>query len=206
MALLRNVIFDMGNVLMTFDGREFASAFTEDEKDADLLYAALFGRTEWALLDSGTIDHATMLRVAEAHIPERLLPNLYECFDHWPELSRPLEETNTLARRLHAAGFGVYVLSNASDRIFEQLDRAPARAIFDGVVVSAEERLMKPDPAIFRVLCDRYDLAPEECLFVDDSLDNCRGAGVTGMWTHHFTGDVDALENQIATLSQGSKA
>ena len=73
--MLRNIIFDMGNVLMTFDGHEFASAFTEDEEDADLLYAALFGRTEWALLDSGTIDHATMLRVAEAHIPERLLPH-----------------------------------------------------------------------------------------------------------------------------------
>lgn len=95
MALLRNIIFDMGNVLMTFDGHEFASAFTEDEEDADLLYAALFGRTEWALLDSGTIDHATMLRVAEAHIPERLLPNLYSCFDHWPELSRPLEAKTT---------------------------------------------------------------------------------------------------------------
>ena len=196
----RNIVFDMGNVLMTFDGREFARIFTDTEEDAQALYQGLFGRGEWALLDSGTIDHATMMRIAEAHTPERLLPNLHECYAHWPEHSRVIKGTNDLALRLHAAGWGVYVLSNANDRIEAQLSQAPAYSVLDGLVVSARERLMKPDPAIFQVLCDRYDLEPASCVFVDDNLDNCEGARVAGLNAFHFTGDVAALEAFLGTL------
>ena len=112
----RNIVFDMGNVLMTFDGHEFARAFTTNEADAQALYQGLFGRVEWSLLDSGTIDHQAMLRVALAHTPERLHACVRECLARWPEHSRVIEPTNALAHRLHKAGWGVYVLSNASDR------------------------------------------------------------------------------------------
>ena len=144
MASRRNVVFDMGNVLMTFDGHEFSRAFTSSEGDAQALYEGTFGRVEWSLLDSGTIDHQTMLRVALAHTPERLHASVRECLAHWPEHSRVIEPTNDLARRLHEAGWGVYVLSNASDRIEEQLSRAPVFGFLDGIVVSGRERLMNP--------------------------------------------------------------
>ena len=70
-----------------------------------------------------------------------------------------------------------------------------------GRVVSAEEKLMKPDPAIYELLCRRYGLVPAECLFVDDNADNCRGAEVAGMRSFHFTGDAAALEAAIEALS-----
>ena len=175
----RNIVFDMGNVLMTFDGHEFARAFTTNEADAQALYQGLFGRVEWSLLDSGTIDHQAMLRVALAHTPE---------------------PTNALAHRLHKAGWGVYVLSNASDRIEEQLGRAPVFDFLDGLVVSGKERLMKPGTAIFRLLCDRYGLDPATCVFVDDNPDNCEAARVAGMTAFHYTGDVEALEEYLKAL------
>ena len=152
---ITDIVFDMGNVLMTFDGHAFAEAYADTPEDAELIYGALFGRTEWALLDSGTIDHETIARVAEAHVP-------------------------------------------ASTRIGEQLGHMPAMSVVDGWVASAFERIMKPDPAIFRALCERYDLVPSQCLFVDDSLDNCVGAEVAGMRSFHFTGNVDELEAAIA--------
>ena len=198
MAAAHNIVFDMGNVLMTFDGMYFSRVFTDNEEDAQTLFNALFGRPEWVLLDAGAIDHDTMLRVAEARTPERLLPNLRECLARWPEHSQVIEGTNELARRLKAEGWGVYVLSNASTRIHEQLDQAPAAAFADGVVVSALERIMKPDPAIFSLLCERYGLEPATCIFVDDNLDNCAGAAAAGMRPFHFTGDVSALEDFIA--------
>ena len=74
MTAAHNIVLDMGNVLMTFDGMYFSRIFTDSEEDAQALYDGLYGRTEWALLDAGAIDHETMLRVAEAHTPERLLP------------------------------------------------------------------------------------------------------------------------------------
>ena len=202
------VIFDVGNVLMTFDGRRFSRIFTDTEADAQLLYAALFDRPEWSLLDAGAISHDTMRRIAEAALPERLHPNLRACMDHWHEHSEPLGAVNDLAARLKERGMGVYLLTNANDRIERLLHRTPAWPLADGWVASAFEHVMKPDPSIYKLLCERYDLNPANCLFVDDSADNCRGAEVIGMSTFHFTGmadgDVDgnaaALERTIDAL------
>lgn len=197
---IRNVIFDMGNVLMTFDGPRFAGLFTDTPEDADLLDGALFGTTMWSLLDSGTISHETMRRYALAHLPERLHPNLNECFDHWPEHSEPIAATNELGIRLKREGYGIYVLSNANARIMDQLGHAPVTPYLDGCVVSAKERIMKPDPAIFRLLCLRYRLDPAECLFVDDNADNCEGARVAGLRAFHYQDNVAELEAGIRLL------
>lgn len=199
---IKNVIFDMGNVLMVFDGPYFARQFTQTPEDAELLYRALFGRPEWSLLDSGTITHKTMLRIAEARLPERLLPNLRECFHHWADYSTPIAETNDLAIRLKSEDYGIYLLSNASTHVMDQLSHMPCMPYLDGHVISANERIMKPDPAIFRLLCLRFRLDPEECLFVDDNADNCAGAEVAGMRAFHFTGDAAALEAAVCEASR----
>ena len=197
---VNNVIFDMGGVLMTFDGPHFSSIFTDTPEDAALLQDALFGSTMWSLLDSGTISHETMTRYAENHLPERLHPNLHACIARWPDYSMPIEPVNDLAIRLKNEGYGIYVLSNASTRIMEQLGHAPAMPYIDGYVVSANERIMKPDPAIFRLICTRFSLDPTDCLFVDDNEDNCIGARVAGMHAYHFTGNVDELEANVRLL------
>lgn len=197
-AAIKNVIFDMGNVLMRFDGPCFSAQFTDDEEDAAALNRALFASPVWNLLDSGTVSYDTMLRVARAHLDERLWPNLDACFAGWAKYSPPIEETNALVRELKDSGYGVYLLSNAGTRIHEQLDHMPAWELMDGAVVSAEERMMKPDPAVYQLLCDRYGLEPAECLFVDDNADNCEGARVAGMRAVRYTGDVSAIREELA--------
>ena len=197
-ATIKNVIFDMGNVLMRFDGPYFSAQFTDNEEDAAALNRALFASPVWNLLDSGTVSYDTMLRVARAHLDERLWPNLDACFAGWAKCSSPIEETNALVHELKDAGYGVYLLSNAGTRIHEQLDHMPAWELMDGAVVSAEERMMKPDPAVYQLLCGRYGLEPAECLFVDDNADNCEGARVAGMRAVHYTGDVAPIREELA--------
>ena len=195
---IKNVVFDMGNVLMLFDGPYFSAQFTDNEADAAALQCALFGSPAWNLLDSGTISYDTMLRVARAHLDERLWPNLDACFAGWAAYSTPIEETNALAAELMREGYGIYLLSNAGTRIHDQLNHMPAWSLMDGAVVSGEERLMKPDPAIYQLLCERYGLLAEECLFVDDNADNCEGARVAGMRAVRYTGDVAAIREALA--------
>lgn len=195
---IKNVVFDMGNVLMLFDGPYFSAQFTESEADAAALQHALFGSPAWNLLDSGTISYDTMLRVARAHLDERLWPNLDACFTGWAAYSAPIEQTNALAAELKREGYGIYLLSNAGTRIHDQLSHMLAWELMDGAVVSGEERLMKPDPAIYRLLCERYELLPEECLFVDDNADNCEGARVAGMRAVRYDGDVAAIREALA--------
>lgn len=194
---IENVVFDMGNVLMRFDGRFFVTFFTDSPEDAGMVFDALFGSPAWILLDSGTISHETMERIAAAHLPERLHPNLHECMAHWAEHSLPLEATNALAIRLKKAGYGLYLLSNASTRVMDQLSHMPAMPYLDGYVISGIERLMKPDPAIYQLLCDRYGLDAAACLFVDDREENCEGARVAGMQAFYFTGNVSELEQAV---------
>lgn len=195
---IKNVVFDMGNVLMLFDGPYFSAQFTDNEDDAAALQRALFGSPAWNLLDSGTISYDTMLHVARAHLDERLWPNLDACFAGWAAYSTPIEETNALAAELKREGYGIYLLSNAGTRIHDQLNHMPAWSLMDGAVVSGEERLMKPEPAIYQLLCERYGLLAEECLFVDDNADNCEGARVAGMRAVRYTGDVAAIREALA--------
>lgn len=195
---IKNVVFDMGNVLMLFDGPYFSAQFTDNEVDAAALQRALFGSPAWNLLDSGTISYDTMLHVARAHLDERLWPNLDACFAGWAAYSAPIEETNALAAELKREGYGIYLLSNAGTRIHDQLNHMPAWSLMDGAVVSGEERLMKPDPAIYQLLCERYGLLAEECLFVDDNADNCEGARMAGMRAVRYTGDVAAIREALA--------
>ena len=194
---IENVIFDMGGVLMVFDGRAFARDFTENDGDAELLWHAYFGRTEWALVDAGALGFDTLERLARRELPKRLWPNLERCARDWPRKSSPIPETNALVPRLKAAGLGVYLLSNAGVRIGEQLDHMPANDYLDGRVISSFERIMKPDPAIYQLACMRFGIDPATALFVDDSEVNCEGAGIAGLKAFHFTGDVEALEHRI---------
>lgn len=96
---IKNVVFDMGNVLMRFDGLQLAQADMVTPEDAALLRDALFGAPIWVLLDSGTVTHEMVERVA-AHLPARLRPNLHECMAHWAERSLLIEGTNDLVVRL----------------------------------------------------------------------------------------------------------
>lgn len=195
---IKNVVFDMGNVLIDFNGAAYASHFADSPEDAAAINEALFKAPIWTLLDSGTISHTTMARYAQARLPERLHEAVAACEEGWPAYAEPIAPTNKLAARLKAQGFGVYLLSNAPVGIIEKLaPHVPAFAHMDGQVVSGPERIMKPDPAIYELLCSRYALDPAECLFIDDNPDNCIGAEVIGMQTFHFTGDAKAAVTKL---------
>lgn len=196
-APIENVIFDMGQVLLRFDGMMFARVFTDSEEDAVLLDEALFSSPAWPLLDSGTISEETMEMVAGNRLPERLHANLREAMADWDLHQPAIPETNELASRMKDAGLGLYLLSNAGVRFRRARNRIPCYPLLDGCVVSAFERLMKPDPRIYRLVCDRFGLAAESCLFVDDNPDNVEGAGVAGMQGYVFD-DAAGLERFMA--------
>lgn len=102
-----------------------------------------------------------------------------------------------LIRELKSRGYGIYLLSNASLRLREYFERIPGSDCFDGLMVSAEEKLLKPEHEIFEALYARFHLKPEECFFIDDSPANVEGALRTGMPATVFRGDVSALRREM---------
>ena len=97
-----------------------------------------------------------------------------------------------MLQRLREAGVPTYCITNFSSAKFREAQaRFPFLASVDGAVVSGDERLLKPDPAIYRVLLTRYGLAAEDCLFVDDSVANVEAARAVGMQAIHYREPMD---------------
>jgi 2-haloacid dehalogenase/putative hydrolase of the HAD superfamily len=112
--------------------------------------------------------------------------------------SGPIPETEAAIEALHARGVPQYGLSNIShETIDATLAMSPAFSRLAGVVASGVERVMKPDPAIFGIVCERFGHAPSDLLFIDDSARNIAAAAALGFDTHHFT-DPAALAPALA--------
>lgn len=191
--MIRNLVFDMGGVLFTYDPAAFVRKYCPNPQDADLVNRELFGAPEWAELDRGTMEDAEYLSLILTRVPERLQTVTAYLFRHWHEMPCPLPEMEPLVRALKESGKKIYLLSNMSARFYRFYRKIPAMRHFDGMLVSADVHAVKPDPEIYRVLFDRFGLTPEECFFVDDTLQNVKAGEKLGMRGFWFRRDVGAL-------------
>ena len=110
----------------------------------------------------------------------------------------PFEKIYGFVKELKSKGYGIYLLSNASSDFHERRKDIPALSLFDGVLISADYKLLKPEKEIYLELYKKFSLKPEECYFIDDMQKNIDGAKDTGMDGHcYFHGDVEILRNAM---------
>ena len=188
MHMIKNIIFDMGNVLMRFDPMALASHFASSQEDQKLLCEHVFSGPEWYALDAGSIDEEDALSSILSMMPSRLHAAAEEAFRNWDRYFGPIQETNDYARSLKERGYKLYLLSNAGVRFARYRTRIPVYDCFDGVIVSAYVRQVKPDRAIYETLFSTYELEPAECFFIDDNEHNVAAALACGMQGLVFTG------------------
>lgn len=186
MSSIDVVVFDIGNVLISWDPRWLFRKLLPDEASVErfLVEVDFF---DWnAQHDAG---QQFVKGIAEKG---RRFPHyqhlLQAFFDRWEEsLGPPIDANVALARQLRAAGYRTLALTNFSAETFPRATRLHRFLNeFEGVLVSGHERLMKPDPAIYRLLCNRYRVTPSRAVFIDDSLQNVEGAREIGMHAIHF--------------------
>ena len=190
------VIFDMGGVLMDFDTRGLAAAFTETEEDAALLYREVFKDVDWIAMDRGESETASLKRMKE-RLPRRLHASAEQLIARWDEYLAPIPEMNELARELDGMGVSLYLLSNIPDRFYRFRERIPVWPLMRGALLSFEEHLLKPDLEIYRRLFSRFGLLPEDCFFVDDSNANIEAAQWCGMQGCLYRGDAGEVRSAL---------
>ncbi len=196
--MIRNVVFDMGNVLIRFAPEHFVDRLgLQSAEDAALLLKRVFRGVDWSMLDWGALDEAELEARVLPELPERLHESARALIYRWDEPIEPIPGMEALVRDCKAAGLGVYLLSNASARLFDYWPRVPGSECFDGLVVSAPLRMIKPMPEIYGHLLRRYALRAGECLFVDDAAVNVSGAMLVGMRGLLFEGDAGAARRAI---------
>ncbi len=185
------VVFDIGNVLVRWDPRNLYRKMFDGDDAAMEAFLTNACSHEWLLeLDAGSIAPNIASRVAA--FPE--YRDKIEAFDtRWLEaLNGAIEENVSLFAQLKARGEKVYGITNyPADKFDLSRRHFPFYDWFDGVIVSGREGLVKPDPRIFALLLERYELRAADLLLIDDSPRNIAAAKAIGMDTVHFVLGVD---------------
>ena len=182
-----NIIFDIGMVLIEWDPRHLYRKIFDDE-----------AKMEWFLANVCTgawnLEQDRGRTFAEAvKLITPLHPNYaaeIDAFDkRWAEMvPGVIEGSVDILESLHKKGTPLYAITNWNQHKFNETKlNYPFLNLFRDIVVSGDEKLIKPDPAIFEVCLKRNKLNAADCLFIDDSEKNVKGAQAVGMQAHHFT-------------------
>ena len=192
--MLKNVIFDFGGVVCTFSQDAILDDFCTGEVHARLK-PVLF--RSWQALDEGTADYeeyvAETLKLLDGE--DKQIARRF--FREWHRSMRPIPGIWALIGELKARGYGVYLLSNASTWFAGHLDDYPILRLFDGRLISAPEKMAKPEARIYRLALERFGLNAAETLFVDDRAENTEAAERVGIAGYVFDGDAEKLRERI---------
>lgn len=193
---MKNIVFDFGGVLVDWNPHHLYDKYFGSREKAEwfLNNICLYS---WNLQMDGGKPFAEGVAELQAEYPE-WSEAIAIYHTRWIEMMNgEIEGMASVIRRLKMAGYGVYGLTNWSAETFPMVrDTYPVFQEFDGIVVSGEEHLLKPDAAIYKCLLERYALQVEESLFVDDNADNVVGARNVGMKAIQFTSAVE-LEREL---------
>lgn len=189
--MIRNLIFDMGEVLLRYEPYLACLRHSGGNKAAARrLMDAVFLHPDWTRADAGTISLDEQIKNAMARLnPEEaaLIPGLLR--DWYLDGLWPYPGAEECLRQLQEEGWQLYILSNAGMWFPDFQYKILSLDHFRGVMYSSAEKMIKPDKAIYLRLCEKYGLLPRECLFIDDRADNVAGAEAAGMTGYLFGGD-----------------
>ncbi len=179
---VKNVVFDFGGVLIDWNQRYLYRKVFASEEEMEWFLANVC-TSEWNARQDAGRPFAEGIAEAKAQYPQ-YSEQIEMFWSRWIEMvGGEIQENTDWLRRLKAEGYGIYGLTNWSAETLPQvMESYDFFSLFDGIVVSGEEHLLKPDPRIYRVLLNRYHLNPAECLFVDDNPQNVAAAKHIGMW------------------------
>ncbi len=179
--MIKNIIFDIGNVLAAWHWREFYESFQYSPDVTERLARATVLSPLWEEFDRGAMDEEALLDKFIENDPglekeiRRVRENIHDMLGRYDYAIPWLQD-------LKGKGYKVYYLSNFSRKAHQEcahvLDFLP---LMDGGILSYQEKLIKPDPAIYQLLLRRYGLKAEECVFLDDTKKNVEEAVRQGM-------------------------
>lgn len=197
---VRNVIFDVGGVLLEWNPTKILADFYADPELRDLLRHSLFQHPEWRALDRGELGESELIARVGARTgrPHAELAQLLAAARESLVIKA---DTVELLRSLRGKA-GLYCLSNMSVPVYRQLrERHDFWEAFDGVVISGEVLLLKPEREIYEHLLRRFALLAQETVFIDDVAENIDGARAVGLKTIHFSGAADCARRLQAMFT-----
>lgn len=183
--MYRNIILALGGVVVEYSPRDFLMDRFMNKKAEEIVYDLTFGSKSWEALERGVIspEDANRAMLQEAAACGRTF-EVRTVIEEWETLLRTKKHTVKTLCKLKMAGYHLYYLSNMPGHAMENIKQRDFFPLFEGGVASCDVGICKPDPQIYSILMQRYHLAYDETLFVDDDKQNAQAAynlGITGI-------------------------
>ncbi len=179
--MIRTIIFDIGNVLTDFRWEGFLRDKGFDEQMIRRIAKASVESPLWNEFDRGDWSEERLMRAFIANDPE-IEEQLHQAYDNIQGMVTPREYAIPWIKQFREKGYRVLYLSNFSLKAHRECAEALAFLPYtDGGILSYQEKVIKPDPAIYALLISRFDLVPGESVFLDDSRKNVEGARAAGI-------------------------
>ncbi len=200
--MIRNIVFDIGNVLAGFVWREFYQSFGFSGEVFEKLADATVRSPFWNEMDRGKLTDDQLLAGFIQNDPT-VEPQLRQIFENIKGMILRYDYAIPWLRELKEKGYGVYYISNFAHKAYvecrDALDFLPE---MDGGILSYQDQLIKPDPEIYRLFCRRYHLEAGQCVFIDDTPANVAAAQKEGMEGIVFH-TLEQVKAELENLLQG---
>lgn len=180
---MKNLVFDMGNVLIEWNSEKILQAITDDIKLQNLLRKEVFETGLWVQTDEGVKTREEMIEVVTAKIGEEYRNEITQLSRYWYKYVDVYTKVQDRIIELSKNDYNIYILSNTAYTFYDLVKEGylPAASIAKGIVLSCEERVLKPNEKIYNILLERYNLDPHDTMFFDDLSENIWGAARCGI-------------------------
>ena len=198
---IKNVVFDFGGVLIDWNPRYFYSSVFNDDEKMEYFIQNIVTSTWNAQMDKGRTFEECINELCGQHPEYKDQISLYR--KGWKKMiSGEIESGVNLLKKIQATGkFKIYGLTNWSAETFPYAyNTFKFLQSFEGIVVSGEEKMIKPEKGIYLTLLERYNLVPEETFFMDDNVRNVETALSRGIHALQFTGSKENIQQICKTL------
>ncbi len=166
--MIKNIIFDLGNVIINYNQKKIINNFTEKEEEIKYIYDEIFHAPEWTLMDLGDITNDEAIEIINKRNEFKYEKLTQEFLHEWYKKQPINRDIVEIAKILKNNGYNLFVLSNMANQTYEYFKNDEFFSLCTGIVISAHEHVKKPDEKVYRLLLNRYNLNAEECLFIDD--------------------------------------
>ena len=173
--MVKNIIFDIGNVILNFDINRVLNEFTDNIDEQKFIKENIIKSPEWlgnALIDTGYLTREAAIKIVQDrtdHSNDKIIAQFWNNYNNFAKIDERVLE---LIKNLKTKNYKIYLLSNINPYTHELVKKSGLFEIVDGYVLSYKEHMIKPYKSIYNTLLERYSLKPEESVFIDDNEKN----------------------------------
>lgn len=182
--MIKNIIFDIGNVILNFDYLKVIANYTDNIKEQRFILDNIINSPEWlgySLIDTGFITKEEAIQIVQDrtnHVNDNLIRDFWNSYNNYAFVDKKVLD---LIKQLKKKDYKIYLLSNINEYTFNKIKESNLFNIVDGYVLSYKVHQVKPYVSIYKTLINKYNLKVSECLFIDDNENNINTANMLGM-------------------------